>query len=65
MALNVSYAAWAIVFTVILFRDLSVLNPMILICAIIVLICGILVATDCKELIQKMKEHSGIQKKNR
>ena len=53
MALNVSYAAWAVIFTVILFRDTSVLNPVTVICTIIVLACGILAAADYKELLKK------------
>lgn len=53
MALNVSYAAWAIVFTVIIFRDFSVLNPVTIICAVVVLLCGILAAADYKDLLKK------------
>lgn len=53
MALNVSYAAWAIVFTVVLFRDTSVLNPVTVICGLVVLICGILAAADYKDLVKK------------
>ena len=56
MALNVSYAAWAIVFTVIIFRDFSVLNPVTIVCAIIVLLCGILAAADYKELFSKEQQ---------
>lgn len=40
MALNVSYAAWAIVFTVIMLGDTSVLNMWTIGCGLIVLICG-------------------------
>ncbi len=50
MALNVSYSAWAIVFTVLLFQDTSVLNLVTIICAIVVLACGILAAADYREL---------------
>ena len=53
MALNVSYAAWAIVFTVLIFRDTSVLNPVTILCGLVVLICGILAAADYKELFKK------------
>lgn len=53
MALNVSYAAWAIVFTVLIFRDTSVLNPVTIICGLVVLVCGILAAADYKELLSK------------
>lgn len=50
MALNVSYAAWAIVFTVIIFGDTSILNITTIVCSIVVLVCSILVAADYKEL---------------
>lgn len=53
MALNVTYAAWAIVFTVVIFHDTSVLTPLTIICAIIVLICGIFAAADFKEILGK------------
>lgn len=53
MALNVSYAAWAIIITVVVFRNFSVLNPVVIICTIVVLLCGILAAADYKELIKK------------
>lgn len=52
MALNITYTAWAIVFTVLILRDLSVLNPMTLICAAVVVICGIFAATDFKKLFE-------------
>lgn len=55
MALNVTYAAWAIVFTVLIFRDTSVLNPVTIICTLVVLICGILAAADYKELFNRQK----------
>lgn len=50
MALNVSYAAWAIVFTVIILGDTSVLNMWTIGCGLVVLICGVLAAADYKEL---------------
>ena len=50
MALNVSYSAWAIVFTVLILHDTSVLTPVTILCAAIVIICGILAAADFKEL---------------
>lgn len=55
MALNVTYCAWSIVFTVIILRDLSVLNATTIICAVIVLICGIFSAADFKEILAKRK----------
>lgn len=56
MALNITYTAWAIVFTVIILRDLSVLNPFTLLCAAVVVVCGILAATDIKVLLEKRKK---------
>ena len=55
MALNVSYSAWAILFTVLIFRDTSVLNPITILCAVVVLVCSILAAADYKELFSKSK----------
>ena len=55
MALNVSYAAWAIIFTVVILRDTSVLTPMTILCAIVVLVCGIFAAADFKDLFARNK----------
>lgn len=55
MALNVTYSAWAIVFTVLILGDTSVLTPMTVICAIVVLVCGIFAAADFKEILSKRK----------
>jgi drug/metabolite transporter (DMT)-like permease len=56
MALNITYTAWAIAFSVILLRDFSVLNPFTLLCAAVVVVCGILAATDVKKLFEKRKK---------
>ena len=56
MALNITYTAWAIVFTVLIVRDYSVLNPLTLICAGVVVVCGIFAATDMKSLFNKVKK---------
>lgn len=53
MALNITYVAWAFVFTVILLGDTSVLSPLTIGCALVVLVCGILAAVDFKYLIKK------------
>lgn len=53
MALNVTYSAWAILFTVLILRDTSVLTPMTIICSLIVLVCGIFAAADFKEILKK------------
>lgn len=55
MALNVSYAAWAIIFTVLLLRDFSVLSPITIVCSVVVLVCGIFAAADFKEILKKNK----------
>ena len=53
MALNITYTAWAIVLTVILFRDLSILNPLTILCTLVVVVCGILAACDLTKLFGK------------
>lgn len=53
MALNITYGAWSIVFSIILFKDYSLLNPIIILCSIVVLVFGILAATDYQELKKK------------
>lgn len=55
MALNVTYTAWAILFTVILLGDTSVLSPITILCAVVVLVCGIFAAADFKEILSKKK----------
>ena len=50
MALNITYTAWAVLFTVILTNDLSILSPLSIICSLVVVVCGILSATDFKTL---------------
>lgn len=52
MALNITYTAWAIVFTVLL-GDHTVLAPATLACAVVVVVCGILAATDVKKLLER------------
>ena len=53
MALNITYSAWAVVFSVIFLRDTSLLNPVTILCTLIVLIFGILAGADYKDLIKK------------
>jgi len=48
MALNITYTAWAIFFSVIILRDFTFLNPMALVCAFMVVIGGILASTDLR-----------------
>ena len=53
MGLNITYTAWAMFFSIVLFRDYSLLNPDTLIFGVIVVVCGILSGTDIKLLIGK------------
>ncbi len=53
MALNVTYTAWAILFTVLILKDTSVLTPTTILCALVVLVCGIFAAADIKEIFKK------------
>ncbi len=53
MALNVTYCAWAIFFTAVFLRDTSVLSPLTIICALVVLVCSIFAAADVKELFSR------------
>lgn len=53
MALNVSYSAWAILFTIVILRDTSVITLSTIICAVVVLVCGILAAADFRELFAR------------
>ena len=53
MALDVTYAAWSIFFTVVILRDFSVLSPLTGGCALIVIVCGVLAAADFNELKKK------------
>ncbi len=50
MGLNITYTAWAMLFTVIILHDYSMLNGMTLCCAIVVVICGIFAAADFKKI---------------
>ena len=53
MGLNITYTAWAMFFTIILFRDYSLLNPTTLICGTMVVVFGILSGADIKTLFGK------------
>ena len=60
MALNITYTAWAIVFTVLILRDTSVLNPTTLLCALIVLVCGIFAAQNLSSLFSRKRKDEDI-----
>lgn len=53
MALNVTYSAWAVVISIIFFRNTGLLNPVTIICTIAVLLFGILAGADYKDLLRK------------
>ena len=53
MALNITYSAWAVVISIVVLRNYSLLNPVTIICAIMVLCFAILAGADYKELISK------------
>ena len=53
MALNVTYTAWAILFTVVILRDTSVLTLTTILCSLVVLLCGIFAAADFKDIFGK------------
>lgn len=55
MGLNITYTAWAMFFSILIFRDYSLLNPVTMLCGVIVVVCGILSGTDIKSLIGKNK----------
>lgn len=53
MALNITYTAWAIFFSALVLFDFSALDPLTLLCAGVIVVCGILAATDIKKLMAK------------
>ena len=46
MALDITYAAWAVLFTIIILKDYSLINPRTIICTLTVIISAIFAATD-------------------
>lgn len=53
MGLNITYTAWAMFFSIILFRDYNLLNPVTLFFGLVVVVCGILSGTDIRLLFKK------------
>lgn len=53
MALNITYAAWAVVFTAVAHRDLREIRPLTLVCTLVVLVCAVLSAADLRALAAK------------
>lgn len=56
MALNITYTAWAVVFTVLILRDTSTLNWLTILCSVIVVVCGILSASEISILFHKKRK---------
>lgn len=50
MGLNITYTAWAMAFSAIIFRDISTFSALTFVCAVVVVVCGIFAATDFKEV---------------
>ncbi len=48
MALNVTYSAWAVIFTVLLLRDHAMLRPLPIGCTVLVIVCGLLAGIDVR-----------------
>ncbi len=61
MAHNITYTAWAIAFTVLIYRDFSILDPLTLLCAAVVVVCGIFAAADLREFFAARSIHSSIK----
>ena len=55
MALNITYCAWAVIFSIIFLGDYSLLNPVTMICTLGVLAFGILAGADYKDLVKRGK----------
>ncbi len=53
MALNITYSAWSVVFSIVFLRNYSLLNPITIICTVLVLVFAILAGADYKELFNK------------
>ena len=55
MALNITYAAWAVVFSVIFLGQTELLNHFTILCTVVVLVFAILAGADYKDLVKKTK----------
>lgn len=53
MALNITYSAWAVIFSVIFLGQSDLLNPVTILCTVAVLVFGILAGADYKDLFRK------------
>ena len=57
MGLNITYTAWAMVFTVVLLHDCSNISVFTVCCAALVVVCGVLAAADFRELFASSKKN--------
>ncbi len=57
MGLNITYTAWAMIFSLAITRDFSSLNALTAICAAVVVICGIFAGADFKEIFKGAKKN--------
>lgn len=55
MALNITYSAWAVIFSVIFLKSYELLNPVTILCTVVVLVFGILAGAEYKDLMKKDK----------
>lgn len=55
MALNITYAAWAIVFNALLFHETSSLNGLTIICTVGVILCGTGAAVDFRTILPQRR----------
>lgn len=53
MALNVTYCGWGLIFAAIAAWDFSTITPLKVVCAIVVLVCGVFAAADFKDIFKK------------
>ena len=58
MALNITYSAWAVIFSILFLGQYDLLNPVTILCTVAVLVFGILAGADYKELFKKDPEKS-------
>lgn len=56
MGLNITYTAWAMIFSLAISRDFGSLNALTVLCAAVVVVCGIFAATDFKEIFKRAKK---------
>ena len=53
MALNITYTAWAMFFSVVILKNYNLLNPLTVICALTVVVCSLLSAMDFRTFLNK------------